>query len=297
MSFANLKIWQWILIGVFVGAALSYSQLYDIGGKRLDPSESSVGTGGKLSALALTGLVTRNPTPKGYAWIADLTLYPPVGNSMFATGKRLEMLPNSRDKGVYKPFEVISDIPFKLESKDPDPASPSFTLKDHLDLMRKSSPELSSRVQYRYAWWREPPAVWGLWGGGSVLLIGVAWPLLLGMIVSPEARLAAKVEQDSKMSRWGKGKPEAAAVNGKRVTQGDMDSLADVTARFEAGLKGSGHAHTTEAAEIQTELSAATIKKLNAAPVEPVAEAKDEGPKEYGGEFYPVAKTGEAKKQ
>ena len=91
MSFATLKFWQWTLISLAIGAALSATQLYDVlSGKRLDPSESTLGSGAKLSADDLVMTLGRPATPKGYAWISGLTFYPPVGGQMFATGRRLE---------------------------------------------------------------------------------------------------------------------------------------------------------------------------------------------------------------
>ena len=142
------------------------------------------------------------------------------------------MLPNSRDKGIYKPFQVISDIPFKFRMNGPDAPSAHFTLKDFLDDLKKSDPTRAKNLQYRYAWWREPPAVWSLWGGGSVLLIGVIWPAVLSLLVSPEVKRAAVQAREEKRAQRRPGKPEPTAAKGKRVTQADMDSLDAVTARF-----------------------------------------------------------------
>jgi hypothetical protein len=144
--------------------------------------------------------------------------------------------------------------------------------------------------QVKYAWWAEPKTVWTMWMGGSVLVLGVIWPLALQLLIkggfAPPPR-----EKLMDMSRYGKGTTEKAAaampVAAMTISPEEQERLDALEAKIMADLKE--QAAKTPAPPPPEPVE---IKKLGTEAVAPVAVQDHEikTSKDYrGGVFYPVA--------
>jgi hypothetical protein len=76
------------------------------------------------------------------------------------------------------------------------------------------------------------------------------------------------------------------------MSDADQNRLREMGDHLEKELAGAGMQMTGAAGQTTTATGAApAIRKLDGGPVEAVSVAKDDDePKEYGGEYYPVAK-------
>jgi len=144
--------------------------------------------------------------------------------------------------------------------------------------------------QVKYAWWAEPKTVWTMWMGGSVLVLGVIWPLALQLLIkggfAPPPR-----EKLMDMTRYGKGTtekaPAAMPVAAMTITPEEQERLDALEAKIMADLKE--QAAKTPAPPRPEPVE---IKKLGTEAVAPVAVQDHElkTSKDYrGGVFYPVA--------
>src|SRR6185295_7832845 len=103
MQIEDFKRWHWIVISLVIGGALAYARTM------VSPDDSNYGRG--IAAGEFASSIDRPPTGNGYAWITDVTVYPPQiapnGDSKegrlayYVTCKQLTILPSG--KGQYKP--------------------------------------------------------------------------------------------------------------------------------------------------------------------------------------------------
>jgi hypothetical protein len=150
-------------------------------------------------------------------------------------------------------------------------------------------------LTYRYAFWDEPRWIYTLWVGGSVLLIGIVWPIVLKRLVL--AGYAGREEDDNKPSLWQRmfgrkaasaGADDGISSAGKPSSRAlSEDDLKRIAAMEEA--LGDFKVDRGPGGEVEDEPEPA-IKKLVAGPLETANQPeKKEEPKEYAGEFYPTA--------
>src|SRR5207244_2481957 len=88
------------------------------------------------------------------------------------------LTPEPNGKYKYKPVHFAAEIPFKVVNLV-KPKSDIYSIRDYLAEVKERFPD----VQYRYAWWTQPKAQFGLWMGGAVLLIGGVWPSLVNLMI------------------------------------------------------------------------------------------------------------------
>jgi len=278
MGIEDFKRWHWIAIGLVVGAILAYTRL------QMSPDESSVFRRG-ISAGELLRDLQRPKTPKGYPWVRDVTIYPPIENKNFVTGLNLEIQPDG--KGIYKPFQLMADIPFKLAGGAAAP-SKTFTIRDYIDQLRKGHPEAA----YQFAWWYLPWAIILLWGGGALLLIGGVWPVVVNVMIGAGLGRNKEKEPEYDLDRFKGGAETATAPSGRAApTAADHKQLKELEESLQRNIAASAargdHSTTVAASATPT----APVRKLDGGPVELTAEQRrEQEAREYKGEFYPVAK-------
>ncbi len=146
-----------------------------------------------------------------------------------------------------------------------------------------------AHVKYTYIWWRSPKYAIQMWTLGSFLVIGLAWPALIQF-----------------MLRGGLGRPEKKKKREQRryvpssssssdpkkveplVTSADMAQLQAMEQSLIASIKA-GKDQLPQAPAAAA--GPAAVKQLSGGPAEPVvAPAAPEEPKDYKGEYYPVAR-------
>src|SRR4051812_41234378 len=205
MQIEDFKRWHWVVISLAIGALLAY------GRTMLSPDES--GTGRGIAAVEVGENVARPKSRNGDDWIKQLTIYPTQTIVDASTGQMRQVnfvvcslltpLPNG--KYQYKPVHFTAEIPFKVGNINP--TSNTYSIRDYLTEVKERFPDL----QYRYAWWTQPRAQFGIWMGGAVLLIGGVWPSLVSLMIGAGLGRPHKEKTDDyDLERFSKSKPTKA---------------------------------------------------------------------------------------
>jgi hypothetical protein len=307
MAIQRVRIWQWFLIALAVGGVLGMFLI----------SADDFGNAGTLQATTFYQRLHAK-TPEGQPVIHDIVIYPAIESANGRRVQRVTFMERRRNRDTDKwddlPGDTVAEIPYRKDINDPDNRVGDF-LKQRQEVM----PELD----YRYAWWsitgvnpvegaqastsfvrgkipfdRElrwwqyPRGAWIVLLTGSVVVIGIIWPLVIRGLVKlgfglPEDPNETGMDLSKVSSRTTQ---EPGGIS-KGVTDDDLDALGDLNARLAASVGDlSVTEHEPDEAE-QKRAEAATIKKLSNAPAEPIAtEAKPEDPKDFKGEYYPVAR-------
>jgi hypothetical protein len=169
---------------------------------------------------------------------------------------------------------------------------PTYTVRDYLNGLEAeraaNGTPAHPEIHYRYAWWMEPKALLWLSVGGCVLVIGIIWPTVLNVLVG--AGLGPTPREKGVSLRNLKATPVPVPM-AKAPTEADLNSLEELEESLLKSLEtesDEGDAVTT------TAVGPAPVRVLNAKPaVEPAAPAappKEETPKTFKGEYYPVAR-------
>jgi hypothetical protein len=154
------------------------------------------------------------------------------------------------------------------------------TIVDFLDSANKSG----RSIPYKLAWWTNQKYAYPIWLGGSVLTVGIIWPILLRtMLMSgfgrPEKQKALSLRHVKNVPTPGY-KPQQA-----ELTSHDLAQLKALEEQMTANLAaGPAVAH-----EPAPPPAPAQIRKLDGIVEAPTSAAKAEEEKTYKGVFYPVA--------
>lgn len=276
MRFQNWRWWQWVVASVVVGGAVGFALT------RLDPDDPSLPS---TSFSAMRAKLERR-TEAGESILTNIRVGPVLPDH---SGKPVQSVTfwerqRNRNTGQWDPtlpYRTVTPVP--LSPKSP---TATFGVLDYLAERRQDIPTLN----YRYQWWLEPRNIWLLSLAGSVLLIGVLWPMLLkgmirlGLAEPPEQRVAGlgavrTTDESPVMS------------TGVAVTADDHQKLADLNAELEANVAGMRVNAGDAAAADQSSAAADPVKLQTERPAEPTIAAKaGERPENYKGEFYPVSR-------
>jgi len=267
MHVQDLKRWHWLAISIIVGLALSYVW-------------SSVEWDENLPTIGQrdfeSGLVTEYPK---HGHLQNVTVMPPQEGKYKVVAEQLR---NTKTPGVMdaRPVAYMADTPYKAGvwrgESDEHP-----NIREYL----KKAKEANPAVGFKYAWYREKWAVYTLWMGAAVLLIGGVWPSVVSLMVG--AGLGFQKEDkgpDYDLDRFkseaekkaGKKEPSAAELQHLHELE---DELERKLAAQQAGLP---------IPEDQPAPTAAAVKKLDGGPLEQQAPAGPGEEHEYKGEWYPV---------
>ena len=277
MGLQNWRWWQWAIVSLVVGGLIGFVLT------RLDADDPTMDT---VPWQQLRFGIDRR-TDKGEPVFTKIHVGPVVQNAYGRGVRSVTYWERMRNKttGQWEPvrqFRVITDVPLS-------PASPrkDYSVLDFLAEKKKATPTLD----YRYDWWWEPRNLWFISVAGSVLVIGVLWPVALrgmvavGLAEPPEERGIdlSRVSAAGDSAKVPTGRPTSAAERAK------LDAMND---DLEAALAKSAveHGRTTQT---DTPSAQPAILPLKIDTSEPVIAVKAEDkPHEYTGEFYPVAKPG-----
>jgi hypothetical protein len=165
--------------------------------------------------------------------------------------------------------------------------NPTYTVLDYLNAMAATHPD----IHYRYAWWMEPKAVLWLSVGGCVLVIGIIWPTVLNLLVG--AGFGPPPREKGVSLRNLKATPVSVPM-ASGPTEEDMESLAQMEEDLIKDLESTA---TEQVGAGAAPTGPAPVRVLNAKAAEPPPLAsvkKDDKPKSFAGEFYPVARKTDA---
>ncbi len=270
MHVQDIKRWHWLSIAIVIGLALSYVW-------------ANVEWGDQLATIGQPdferGLIIQYPQP-GHISRA-IVLPPQEGKSKVVC----EQLRRTKDPRVmeFRPVAFMADVPYKS-----DRSGESYpTVSKYLDNVRSNNTALSAK----YAWYRETWAVYALWTGAAVLLIGGIWPSVVSLMTGGGLGLQrAEKDPEYDLDRFGKGeKKEQPASSQSDARQQDMDELRRLDEELEKRLASGATASTNS--NSATEMSEEPMRVLDGGPLEVAAIPTEDVNKEYGGEFYPVIKT------
>lgn len=284
MRIEDLKRWHWIVIGALAGLLLAY--VYS-GMEPTDPGRSVAAADFRRAAVNLS----RNPATDGYPLVRKVVVYPP---EMGAYGKlvhrvHFELLHYDQadpTKWQYRPSHMKAEVPF-----DRSNPNANNTVLDFLAEAKKQNPKLD----YRPAWEREPRNMYLLFSLGGVILIGGIWPTIINLLVGRGFGKRSEPKPEMDLSRYrrtdARAEDEALGLvkDKKDVTDEDRAQLETMVRSLEKSVGTGGVGGGTVVDEPHKH---AEVRKLEARPLDeprPVAPVEEE-PKEYVGEYYPVAR-------
>jgi hypothetical protein len=191
----------------------------------------------------------------------DLTIYPTLEGKNYVTGSlRLGSQP--------KPFQFNANNPFEF-----GPAAAGHDIRAFL----KDYP----KVSYRYAWWDSPDWQGALWGSGAALVSVI-------LVLLQAKKLLTIREGVIDIPIFAKH-PAAAQTETKPATS--LEGVDDFNTELEKTIEPA----SDEATMQPTKVPAEPVRKLSPASDERPLVQQHQAPKDYKGEFYPVARSGERK--
>lgn len=265
MHIEDIKRWHWVAVSIVVGLALSWVW------SNVDYQEN-LPTLGQRDFEA--GLMTEEFADRS---LLGITIMPPS-----TEGKYKVIAHQLRDRGVAGEMSkqrvaFVAETPYKAglwrgaEEEYPN-------VLEYLKQVKEGNPN----VKFRYAWWQERWAIYLLWTGASVLLIGGVWPSIVSLMVGAGLGFHKKEEgPEYDLSRF-KGEKEKEKP---AATAADMQHLHELEDELEKKLAAQRAGMPIPDDESE---EAAAVRKLEGGPLEAVASDKPPEDHEYKGEFYPV---------
>jgi len=263
MQLESLKRWHWIVIGLLLGLMLGGMRVY--WGPDFDQYKDL-----ELQRVQFdTDLLNGPPTTETLSHIDrrfgrglrrmpgffdSMVVHPPVrdapdGNwvtgvfhrkpDLTADGKieipGYKFLYRAPAPYVPKPNYLLQPAPGLVADPkfDDTKAAEQFpTIKEYLDLLKAKYP--TANLPYAFAWYEVPRMVLLLWTGGTLLLVGGVWPVVLSLLTGAGFGLAQR-EEDEPMRPY-KPSPKRVVKPSLELTASDLDRLRQLEAELEAKI-------------------------------------------------------------
>ncbi|HEY4312828.1 MAG TPA: hypothetical protein VGN12_25485 [Pirellulales bacterium] len=263
----NVKATRWMLWGICIGVLLSLMRMTD------EPEES-----GQFVRMLESSRFFRSwprRTSSGMPIVRNVLVYPKSDGHYCLTGDILESLSDGRS--CYMPFQLR--LPALIDIGD----GSSVTLSEYAKyLEREDRP-----VKYTVAWWTTPAMVWVLWTGGSILIIGVIFPAILRLLYSVPATEEPETAYD--LERFSLGNDAPQTVGPEKPTEQEIAKLDATIRQLEARVQPIGPSGTHDKTALGAPPSLAVVP-LSGYEEPIVAVEPDVRPRDYQGEYYPVAR-------
>jgi hypothetical protein len=266
---ASLKRWQWMLIGLVLGAGVGLWQNM-IESFMGEPAYSD-GHIRSFDQAQFEQVVIMPDGPNDFIY-KGVTVHPPAKDgAMWVTGYFAD--DRLRDHKRYA-------VPF-LAGPMPVPYQPTrvpatgaggdkYTVLNYLNALKGAYP--TANIEVRYAWWEEPLLRMAITGAVGLVVIGGFWPTVLWILTRMGYGPAPRKKSEKRVElAAGTGPSPASQAKPK-------DEMAELMAKY--GADGKPATNTPAAAE-----SSSTSD-----PAPDPAVAQDS--KQYRGEYYPVARPG-----
>jgi hypothetical protein len=149
-------------------------------------------------------------------------------------------------------------------------------------------------------WWLEPQWIYPLWTGSSLVLLGIAWPIVLDRLIRAGYGRRSDTPPVSLWQRLREAREERA----RRATSAAADPLtrnkpaadprglsAEELARLEAmeaGLRDFAVTSGTSPDDSGAPIEPTPVRELRGGPLDTQTDEKPKEQKAYGGEFYPT---------
>lgn len=264
MNIEDLKRWHWLLLGATLGLLLALASSFALPSP--DPTLRP-----PISELDLASLLS-DDSAGGEPVLRDLTLHPDDSGRTFVTGEF------AVGNGSYRAFALYTGRPFPSNGDNPAP-----DLRAYIDRLRAAG----HPVPLTDPWWE---ATWFrlAWPTATgALLVGGLWPILLNLLIGAGFGRHKPAEDTYDLNRFGQHPdPSSSTLPPPSPDDASVQAAAD---RLESALQSQSITSPSPAPPA-TPTSSTPITPLTAGPVESVPIPTDNTPKEYKGEFYPVAK-------
>jgi hypothetical protein len=266
MHVQDLKRWHWVAISIIVGLALSYVW----SSVEWDENLPTIGQRDFENGLTV-------PFPRA-GHLENVTVMPPQEGKYKIVAAQYRP---SKEVGKMdvRPVAYMADTPYKAGAWRGD-GEQHATVREYLNAAKQQNPEMS----YRYAWYRETWAIFLLWTGASVLLIGGVWPSVVSLMVGAGLGLSREEKgPEYDLDRF-KSEAEKKKAAGHEPTPAEVAHLRELEEELEKKLA----AQRAGLPMPEDEPVPDATRKLDGGPLE--ALANDKGPEDhdYKGEFYPV---------
>jgi prepilin-type N-terminal cleavage/methylation domain-containing protein/prepilin-type processing-associated H-X9-DG protein len=254
----RLKFWQWTIAGVAIGFVLGYLHANGDFVPR-DPAA-------RVDLVFFAKQVHAPPMADGELHVSDVILYPIEDGIQLVTFESAETDSNSAPVVKFR-----------------------FFYSDRTNIAERLT---QLGVPFRRAWWVAPGWGYALWGGGSAVIVGVVWPLILWMVRrAGYGPPLAQVGYD--LNRFAAEPEVSKAV--AMPTEAENEKLREIERSLEAALTGAGVAAAETSSGGTTGGAPAVVKRLEGGPLDAAVLRKEEEDKHYEGEYYPVAHPPEKK--
>ncbi|CAN5689225.1 hypothetical protein BH09PLA1_BH09PLA1_33170 [soil metagenome] len=280
MDIADIKRWQWILIGLIAGLGLGYVW------SGMEPGD---GGGQQISQLDFERDVTRKY--KDQPLIRNIVIQPATtdyaGKKVQPVSFRRMQIGQKSGKIYFVPAQFVAMIPYKPMMNAPPSMTSQFMLTDYLANLKRRNDAIS----YGYGWWQEKPATIAIWAVGMVFAVGIVWPTLLNMMVGAGMRppKEKKAKKDDYFDRFSHHREPEKTSAARVVGDAERQRLDDMNRALEARLAGAGVFDPER--DPETEAEEAEVRKLQAGALEATPAMQkpgDDDEIEVKGEFYPV---------
>ena len=309
MHLENLKFWHWAIIGILAGALfggvkLTQGPWFDVEGLEtmdqptFDREIAGMLVGNRSDRRLIQAYHADQPMLK------NLVIHPPVEDepthSYWITGMYYRVYEDNVKPGdASTPIVNREDwIPFKYRAAVPyrstAAAAGSYpTVVEFLAAVQKKYPTVA--VPSRFAWWEQSMPTVLFPAAAGLLIIGIAWPLALGLMQG--AGLARAPAPSVKL-------PKQRNLSGTAKAPKDHfandQELADLNAQMDKALAGYGASNASPVSEdsaAPAKLSSPKVLPGAAAAAPTAPPSKEEISRQYGGVFYPVVKKATPKKK
>lgn len=308
MHIEDLKFWHWTIIGllaglIFGGVKLWQGAWFDVEGlETMDQPSFDRQIAGLQTSLFRRDRQLIDIYHADQPMLKNLVVHPPVEgeptHSYWVTGKYYRIFQEAEKPGDASSRIVNKEdwVPFRYRAAVPYHATAAVpgtypTVAEFLSAVKKKYPDSAAS---RFAWWEQPMPTILLPAAAGLLIIGIAWPLALGLMQG--AGLARAPSQTVKL-------PKQRNLSGKAKApkdhSADDQKLADLNAQMDKALAGYGASSASSISEDSRAPAKLSSPKVlpgaGAAPAAPPS--KEEISRQYGGVFYPVVKKDTPKKK
>jgi hypothetical protein len=306
MRIEDFKRWQWCVVGLLVGMLVAGVRVWTGPAEAYSTHNDSGGPQRLEAQLIKRHHSDRRPV----AAVRNFRIHPPteipvpggkVESTEFISYEVLVRKARGSTACDILPQQVILQQRTRHKSVLGDISKMSAheylsKLKAYLDKINKAHPGAVLTFDYRYNWLETPRAAFTVFPAAGLLLIGLIWPSILGLLVHAGFGRAADEDGVDLAKYKGGREPEKKRAG---ITHADADQLARLEAELEAKLRGGGAGVTAASSDGQPAPAPPPPRALDAGPLEhSKAPAEPKVEKGYGeghGDFYPTEVHGKRK--
>lgn len=289
MEINQLRVWHWALIGILVGALFAFSY----GSVEWGKTDQSV-----TSVDFQSMLLNVEPRANNMPVLQDIVVYQEKEKQRLVRYLGMRRVQGQTTATMDARY-FYAATPYKVEYSNGtkyDRKNPAPDIMTYLAAVQKAN----SKFTYKYRWWMEGMTWYGICMGAGLVLIGGVWPLTIRLLVGAGLSPEPESEYDKKWRthKASKGSADPVATSGASIAE--MDQLDQLNSSLEQSVAAGGVAMTEkkEPDKAQEKAMEAGVRKLIIAPLEKAPEPiNPEEPKDYQGEFYPVARPHEKKNE